>query len=342
MARYTIRVILISIALCLAVVGSLRAAGADGAVGKQPADKPAAVDAGEKKGAQQKNAEPDELKKAQLAERDRIMKKSIRWSVLAVVPVNMFTVSALVWDWGRTTKFRFGNEGWFGRNTYAGGSDKMAHLYAHYLIMRVLYNVYDFTEDGGPLKWAFSAGITGGIALGIEIGDGFCKNQNGFSYADLTMGFLGLGIAALLEQFPAVDSFVSLSVGYIPTKYFRKHPQRLMWLTDDYSGWKFMANIKLAGFRYLGLPMPEFLKYIQFDVGYYSTGFTKYDYNWAEIERAFNRKGKERNVYIGISLNFVEVVKDFFKDTNSLACRAVQQPVKYYHIPLGIDQRFKL
>jgi hypothetical protein len=92
------------------------------------------------------------------------------------------------------------------------------------------------------------------------------------------MGMLGIGIASLLELFPEVDAFVSLSAQYIPTKYFRKHPQRLKWLMDDYSGWRFMANIKLAGFRYIGINVPEFMRYIQFDIGYYTTGFTKYDY----------------------------------------------------------------
>jgi hypothetical protein len=328
-------------AALLMCTGSLHALGKEGGEAKK---QPAAVN-NENTG----KAEWSELKKqvsegdeALKAEREAIFKKSLRWSLLAAVPVNTLVVSALVWDWGKTRPFRFGKEGWFEHDTYEGGADKMAHMFAHYLLMRALYNIYNYTENGGPLKWAYSAGITGAIALGIEIGDGFCRNQNGFAYQDLTMGLAGIGIAALLEQFPAVDSFVSLSVEYIPTKYFREHPQRLKWFLDDYSGWKFMANIKLAGFCYVGLPVPEFIRYIQFDVGYYATGYTKYDYRWAEMERAFNRKGKERNVFIGISLNIVEIIKDFFPDKDNLACRAVQQPFKYYHVPAGYKQRFRL
>ncbi|OHD64158.1 MAG: hypothetical protein A2176_00775 [Spirochaetes bacterium RBG_13_51_14] len=277
-----------------------------------------------------------------IEDRTAIIKKSIRYSVLAAVPVNTYVVSLLTWDWGKTGAFRFGREGWFVHNTYTGGADKMAHLFAHYLIMRILYNVYDYTESGGSLKWAYSVGITGFLALGIEIGDGFCRNQNGFSYSDLIMGMMGIGTAALLELFPAVDGFFSLSVEYFPTKYFQKNPQRLKWFMDDYSGWKFLANIKLAGFRYVGLKVPDFIKYIQFDVGYYTTGYTTYDYRWGELERTFNRKGRERNIYIGISVNLAEVIKDFFSDTNSLACRALQQPFTYYHVPLGAGHRFRL
>lgn len=279
---------------------------------------------------------------ARKKEGQAIMKKSIRYSLIAAVPINTYVVSLLTWDWGKTTKFRVGHEGWFGRNTYTGGADKMAHMFSFYTMMRVLYNVYDYTEDGAPAKWAYSVGLTTFLALGIEIGDGFCKNQNGFGYADLTMGLIGIGIASLLEAFPAVDSFVSLSAQYIPTKYFRKHPQRLKWFMDDYSGWRFMANIKLAGFRYVGVKIPEFLRYVQFDIGYYTTGYTKYDYAWGELEKTFNIRGKERNVYIGISVNLAEFIKDFFTDKESLACRALQQPFKYYHVPLGVDHRFRL
>lgn len=275
-------------------------------------------------------------------ERESLKKKSIRYSVLAAVPINTFAVAFIAWDWGETGRFRLGKEGWFGKGTYTGGADKMAHLYAHYTLMRILYNVYEYTESGGPTKWAYSAGITGAIALGIEIGDGFCKNQNGFSFADLGMGLLGIGTAALLEQFPAVDGFVSLSAGYIPTKYFRKHPARFYLFLDDYSGWKFMANIKLAGFTNVGVKIPEFLRYVQFDVGYYTTGFTKYDYRWGMAQMMINRKNRERNMFIGISVNLVELVKDCFTDPETLASRALQQPFKYYHVPLGAEHRFRL
>ncbi|MBP7735854.1 MAG: DUF2279 domain-containing protein [Spirochaetes bacterium] len=299
----------------------------------------------EKLGAAGKQKNENHVTPEELAERiktDKIKKSSIRYSILFGFPVNTYVVAMLTWDWGKTTKFRLSHEGWFGANTYSGGADKAAHMYSHYLLMRVFYNIFNYTESGKPIKWAYAAGLTGFLALGIEIGDGFCKNQHGFSVADLTMGFLGIGIASILELFPEVDAFVSLSAQYIPTKYFRKYPQRLKWLMDDYSGWRFMANIKLAGFRYIGINVPEFMRYIQFDIGYYTKGYTKYDYRYAEIQRTMTTHGKTRNIYIGISVNLAEFIKDFFKDKDSLACRALQQPFKYYHVPLGVDQRFRL
>lgn len=294
--------------------------------------------AGKKK--EEKTLTPDEI--ADKKKGEEIMKTSIRYSVLFAVPVNTYIVAYLTWDWGSMTKFRISREGWFGQNTYSGGADKAAHLFSHYMLMRAFYNLFNYTESGRPSKWAYSVGLTTFLALGIEIGDGFSKNQHGFSPADLTMGLLGIGIGTLLEMFPEVDAFISLSAQYVPTKYFRRHPQRLKWLMDDYSGWRFMANIKLAGFRYVGINVPEFMRYIQFDVGYYTTGFTKYDYRYAEIQRALAFHGRERNIYIGVSINLAEFIKDFFTDKDSLACRALQQPFKYYHVPLGVNHRFRL
>ncbi len=343
MARRTTAATLASLALTAAFGAPISAAPVqvdDVRDGIEIARAPAAIaDRGDDLGKEAPGIAPEDETRNEI---EKIKKRSIRYSVLVAVPVNTFTVAFLAWDWGETRRFRLGNEGWFGKGTYTGGADKLAHLYAHYVMMRVLWNVYDYTESGGPLKWAYSAGITGAIALGIEIGDGFCKNQNGFSFVDLSMGFIGIGVAALLEQFPAVDGFISLSAGYIPTKYFRRHPRRLYLFLDDYSGWKFMANIKLAGFKNVGVKIPEFLRYIQFDVGYYTTGFTKYDYRWGETQMMINRKNRERNMFIGISVNLAEFVKDCFKDPETLASRALQQPFKYYHVPLGAENRFRL
>jgi hypothetical protein len=41
-----------------------------------------------------------------------------------------------------------------------------------------------------------------------------------------------------------------------------------------------------------------------------------------------------------VSVNMMEVVKDFFTDKESFACRALQQPFKYYHVPVGVRHSF--
>jgi hypothetical protein len=301
-----------------------------------------AVDARDKSDGSKKS-EVAELETDKIrAESDARKKAWIRYTILLGAPVNTYVVALFTWSWGSTTKFRLSHEGWFRQNTYAGGADKIAHFFSHYLLMRALYNIYDYTEDGAPSKWAYSVGLTALLSIGIELGDGFCKKQDGFSAGDLTMGLLGIGIASLLELFPAADAFLGISAEYYPTKYFRRHPQRLMWFMDDYSGWRFMANIKLAGFRYVGVSVPDFMRYIMFDVGYHTHDYTRFDYRYAEIGRAFGGRFMKREVFIGVSVNLAEFIRDLFTDKESLECRALQQPFKYYHVPLGARHSFRL
>jgi len=203
--------------------------------------------------------------------------------------------------------------------------------------------LYDFTEDGRPSKWAYSIGLAAFFSLSIEIGDGISKKQNGFSYEDFISGLLGIGMGAVLEALPVVDNFIGLSAEYYPTKYLRRHPGKFFHdFLEDYSGWKFMANLKLAGFRYIGLPVPDFTKYIMIDVGYNTKGFTPFDDPWAHHLGIASHSHRQRDIFIGFSLNMMEVVKDFFDDANSFACRATQQPFKYYHIPAGVKNGVRL
>jgi hypothetical protein len=270
---------------------------------------------------------------------DSIKKKSVRWSVLVAAPLNFYLTSVFTWEWGRYTKFRFAREGWFGQYTYTGGSDKAAHFYSFYIVTRASYALFNYTENGGRMKWVYATALPAFAAIETEIGDGFCKKQNGFSASDLAMGYLGIVTAVLLERFPVVDSFLGFSIEYWPTKYFRDNPSKLGLFLDDYSGWKFMGNIKLAGFNNLFRRAPGFLRYISLDVGYYTTGYTVYD---NRVEHRFRINKRERNIFIGLSVNMAEAAKDFFQDRESFAAKAVSQPFNYIHFPVGAKHRERL
>jgi hypothetical protein len=91
-----------------------------------------------------------------------------------------------------------------------------------------------------------------------------------------------------------------------------------------------MINFKLAGFKYIGFDIPEFMRYIMLDFGYYTRGYTSFDDPGRE---------KTRHPYVGISLNMIEVVRDMFDESNrdGRLCKALQQPFKYMHVPVGYE-----
>ena len=262
-------------------------------------------------------------------------REALRYTYSFGFPALTFTYAFSSWGWAKRDYWKWSHEGWFGHTTHYGGFDKIGHMFTHYSAMRLSCSVFNYTERGSSIQFLYGALLTFLMGLSIEIGDAY--SGYGFSYHDLIFDSTGILIGGLLEAFPKVDAFISLSLEYWPSAFFRKHPDKILLMPDDFGGMIVMANIKLAGFREVGVNIPNFMRYIMIDIGYGVKGYTSYDrraawdnYRWPM---------RSQNLYVGISINFMEIVKDFFKDQQSLGCRAAQQVFKYYHIPAGYKHR---
>ena len=319
MKRTIAVLIMLVLSGCLWAVSPLSAQPADEgekAAGEAAGDKGLSV---EGKG---KSASP-------MPQEDETHKKVLRYTLLFAAPTVTILYGAKAWDWGDNEKFRWGNEGWYGYNTCSGGADKTGHAYSHYIVQRWSYAIFDYTENGRATKWWYSIFTSAFIGTLIEVGDGF-TGRYGFSKEDLIADYSGIALGVIMDRFPTFNAFVGFSGEYKPTNGFKRYPTNKTWLnfTGAYSGWKWMFNFKLAGFRYVGVKIPEFMRYIMLDVGYYTRNYTSYDNyvgNWE----------KRREWFYGVSVNMREVVKDLFTDQNSRLCWVAQQPFEYYHVPLG-------
>jgi len=276
---------------------------------------------------------------SQGAGKDDIKKDIIRYSFLMGVPALTYFFAIYAWSWGDRSHWLWAHEGYFGEQTYQGGEDKFAHAFSHYLVMRAACNIFDYTENGHPRKWLYAGGLTLVLGLSIEVGDAY-SGENGFSFEDITANMVGITLGYLLEKYPLADKFVGYSATYIPTRYYRDHPNMLWKFPDDYSGWKFMLNFKLAGFEYLGIKLPDFLRYVMLDVGFYARNYTKYDNHGLGEDKSLWRETR-RYWFVGASVNMMEVVNSCFDRKASFWNSALQQPFKYYHVPAGysIDTR---
>ncbi len=258
---------------------------------------------------------------------DAERKKIIRYSTSIGIPALTYFFAIAAWGWGDRDSWKWADERWFQEDTYQGGFDKTAHVFSHYLVMRASYNIFNYTENGESSKWFYSIGLTSLIGLGIEVGDSHA-GENGFCYQDLIADAVGITLGALLEAYPVADKFIGYSAEYIPTQYFRDRPGEMWLFPDDYSGWKFMLNFKLAGFEYIGIKIPDFLRFVMIDVGFYARGYSKYDNHYREME-------SKRYWFIGVSVNMMEIINQMFDRKPSLENSALQQPFKYYHLPIG-------
>jgi hypothetical protein len=257
-----------------------------------------------------------------------IHKAIIRYTTLIGLPITTIIYGSNAWGWGQNHSWQWGSERWFKRSTDSGGADKVGHGYSHYVLQRIAYATFDYTENGAPSKWTYSLFTSITIGTMVEIGDAF-SGHYGFSYEDLIADYIGIAIGAALDRYPVLDAFFGISAEYVPSEGLRKDPSKsYLDAASDYSGYKVMMNFKLGGFHYIGWDVPEFFRYIMFDAGYYTRGYTSQD-------RYIGKTEKKRYWFVGISINFVEVVKDLYKDKESRLCWLSQQPFKYYHVPVG-------
>jgi len=265
---------------------------------------------------------------------DESNKSIVRYSLLGgIVPVTLlFGVKA--WDWGNSHDFYSEREHWFGKNTDFGGADKAGHYAAHYMLERSLYQVFDWTENGGSRKWVYSIGMSCAVGFFIEIGDGYSSHY-GFSYEDLVMDYLGIFTGALLDRFPIADGFIGVSGRFVPTKGYRSGFTRRNFVHEslgfqnDYSGWTYMVNFKLAGFERVGVHLPLALRLMQFDVGYRSQGYSTYD------KDKYARR-KHREIVYGISLNSAQLLDESLSESSrhGVLYTAGHKFLEFYHVPV--------
>lgn len=99
--------------------------------------------------------------------------------------------------------FSFYSEGWFGDAHL--GMDKAGHFFGAHTTFKLgrEFLLYAGLTPNAALWWG--AGIAAFHSLEIEIGDGF--SPWGFSFEDLTMGFLGIGYGILQSEVPFFRNF---------------------------------------------------------------------------------------------------------------------------------------
>ncbi len=223
------------------------------------------------------------------------------------------------WEWGKTHGFRFRDEGWFEQNTYAGGADKISHLYFSYLVDRISYNFYIKNGLSNDDSLKHSVYLSSFIGLLIELGDGF--SHYGFSSTDLISDLVGVGLGHLLNRSAVLDELIGLQFSFAressPTEYKKENYYNQV---ADYNNQKYLLN-----FRFAGVPtLKDWVgtRYINLDLGYYTRGYGSF--RSAQIPPT-------RSTFVGVSLNFSQLLKDLYPRSDFAFYTA--SFFKYYQLP---------
>jgi hypothetical protein len=224
----------------------------------------------------------------------------------AFIPALATLLGMQMWEWGDTTHFKAGSDGWFQRHNTHGGSDKTGHAWSFYMGSRLFTTYFDAVYPEDHRKAAFfGAGLSWFGSVAVEIGDGFASVY-GFSYTDLIANTLGVALALAQELWPGVDDLFDFSVHvlYSPGFMSPANPNKFDFATD-YSGQLITLSLRLGG---LGLERRNPLRYLRLDLGY----FTRcYEVNDGCSKESLSTDAYEtRNLYVGVSFDLARMIHD--------------------------------
>ena len=121
-------------------------------------------------------------------------------------------------DQPRLSGFKVGGDGYFGEDTYAGGSDKLGHAWANMVLTR---GGAELLRWGGwrPRTAALvSAGLAWSLFFYVEIKDGYYYQ---LSPGDLYANTLGAALGVAMTEWPALDRLLDFRVEYWPSPEYR-------------------------------------------------------------------------------------------------------------------------
>lgn len=215
--------------------------------------------------------------------------RTARWET-GVALAGATALGVANWDWGGSASFRAVPEGWFGRDTFWGGADKLGHALSAYAMTNVVAERL-MRSGRTPRRAALSGALTAqAFLLYIELLDGFSGEQ-GFAREDVVMNLLGSGLAYVRAVNPRLRELVDFRMEYRPSGYEGFQP------FTDYAGQRYLLAWKLGGVHAV---RDTPLRYLELQAGYYTRGFS-------DAEQADGRSPR-RHGFVGVGLNLSELL----------------------------------
>lgn len=201
----------------------------------------------------------------------------------------------------RTTdsdSLNFHDEGWFGRDTYAGGADKLGHAWGTYVVTR---GTSQLLQAGG---WSRRGSILagGGLSLAFftfaEIKDGY-KEEYGFSVGDEIFDVIGAVGGVLLELYPDLDRRLDFRISYFPSSAYiaRLETDGPFNSPEDYSGQTMLLAYHLGSIEAL-VERASWTRYLDVSVGYQTRGYRP----------LIDGSERSQELFVGASLNLQGVL----------------------------------
>lgn len=217
--------------------------------------------------------------------------------LISSLALGVVLYGATNWWEDSSSEFRVRNEGWFEADSPNGGADKLGHGYSAYVSTRLLTQGFQWAGHSQSQAAQLSAITSAGLLFGVEVLDGFTERY-GFSTVDMVMNLTGVGLGLLLAAQPKWDERFDVRLHYWPSAEARRLNEYDP--VADYSGQTYLWITKTSGFA--SLATHSWLRYLELALGYGTRGYQPTD--------ALNEQPKERNLYVGLSVNLSLLLND--------------------------------
>jgi hypothetical protein len=261
-------------------------------------------------GSAQAHAEEPTPLSLELEAPDNTLGKVLTLGGVGATHAALYTFAYFAWYKGRnlSPQLEFRDEGFFEVDTYAGGSDKLGHMYSNYVLTRGTAQLLQLGGWDKLQSSLMSAGLTAAFFTTIEIKDGYHANF-GFSWGDMAANATGIALALTLENFPSIDAMFDVKIEYVPTDLFVEQliNEGLLDAAEDYSGQTFMLSYHLASIKAMSESRAlGWTRYTDVVVGFKSLNYLPTPVEPGAVP--------QQDLFIGVSLNLQQVFDDLFYD----------------------------
>jgi hypothetical protein len=236
-----------------------------------------------------------------------------RWE-LTIVGVGLAAYGIKQWNWG-SSGFKFKNEGFFGKDTQVGGTDKLGHAFSTYLLSDFFHarlSKYFGPSDNAALSASL---MSFGTMFMVEVFDGLAEDH-GFSYEDLIADAAGATFSYLRNTIPGLRDKLDYRLQYLPSSGTTADP------ISDYMGQKYLLALKLAGFEEMrSTPF----RFVELHAGYFARGY-------GDLDKQLGVP-KERYLYAGVGLNLNELLFSNPSVRETIPGSAASLMLEYFQVP---------
>jgi hypothetical protein len=217
------------------------------------------------------------------------------------------------------TPFKFTNERFFGKDTYAGGADKCSHFILSAFLARELGWVYEKQNHSPEQSYALSLGVT--VVSGVlqELGDAF--TPYGWAWEDIVADTLG-GVTGAALSYYQLNDLIGLRFGFVPNEV-PPDPCCVESLGANYSKEIYSGDLKIAGLA----------KRMHFNPG--PARFLLLSATYSTRAYGFDpaRPDRQRNVGVDIGLNLPEIMTAVGVPENTWWGTVLYKALNLFRIP---------